>query len=143
MSFFLCIPALVQSLFKSRRQLLLENLALRQQLAMLRQSVKRPRVATLDRVFWVMFSRYVDGWLMVLHALHPDTVVRRNSRASGYCRWKSRGWKPGRPTIDRALRKLIQEMQPTNIGCGAPQIHGELLKPGINFKTTLRLVLRV
>ncbi len=76
MPFFLHIAAFVHSLFKSRRQLTLENLALRQQLAMLKPSVKRPRVSTLDRLFWIFFSKYVDGWRAMLHALHPDTVVR-------------------------------------------------------------------
>ncbi len=62
--------------FKSRHQLELKNLALRQQLAMLEQSVKCPRVAVVDRLFWVLFSKYIDGWRLMLHALHPDTVVR-------------------------------------------------------------------
>ena len=48
------------SLFKSRSELLLENLALRQQVTMLRQSVKRPRATVADKVFWILFSRYVD-----------------------------------------------------------------------------------
>ena len=64
-------------------------LALRQQLAMLKQSVKRPRVSTIDRVFWVLFSRYVDGWRAMLHALHPDTVVRwQRESFRRYWRWK-------------------------------------------------------
>ena len=123
MSFLLFIAAFANSLCKSRRQLTLENLALRQQLAMLKQSVRRPRLSPVDRLFWVLFSRYVDGWRAMLHALHPDTVVR----------WKSRGPKPGRPAIDAGLRKLIREMQATNMGWGAPRIHGELLKLGIPF----------
>ena len=76
MSFLLFIAPFVYSLCKSRRQLTLENLALRQQLAMLKHSVKRPRVSPVDRLFWVLFSKYVDGWRTILHALHPDTVVR-------------------------------------------------------------------
>jgi len=51
----------IGAVFKSRRQLALENLALRQQLAMLKLSVKRPRVSTADRLFWVLFAKYVDG----------------------------------------------------------------------------------
>jgi len=47
----------VCSLFKSRRQLTLENLALRQQLAMLKPSVKRPQALPADRLFWVLFSK--------------------------------------------------------------------------------------
>jgi hypothetical protein len=53
--------AMVGSLFKSRRQLTLENLALLQQLTMLKTSAKRPRVSPIDRLFWVFFSRYVTG----------------------------------------------------------------------------------
>ena len=66
----------VFSLLKSRRQMALENLALRQQVALLRESVKRPRVSWFDRVFWVLFARYVERWRTMLHALHPDTVTR-------------------------------------------------------------------
>jgi putative transposase len=64
------------SLFKSQRQLVLETVALRQQVTMLRQSVKRPRATPADKLFWIFFSRYVDGWRATLHALYPDTVVR-------------------------------------------------------------------
>ncbi len=107
------------SLFKSRGQLALENLALRQQLAMLRQSVKRPRVSHVDRMFWILFAKYVDGWRAMLHALHPDTVVRWHREGfRRYWRWKSRRRHPGRPLIDPALRKLIREMQSANIGWG-------------------------
>jgi hypothetical protein len=121
MSFLIFIAAFAHSLCKSRRQLTLENLALRQQLAMLKHSVKRPRVSPVDRLFWILFSRYVDGWRAMLHALHPDTVVRWHRQGFGfYWRWKSRGPKPGRPAIDAGLRKLIREMQATNMGWGAP-----------------------
>jgi putative transposase len=120
------------ALFKSQCQLALENLALRQQVAMLRQSVKRPRVSAVDKIFWILFSRYVDGWRQVLHSLHPDTVVRWHRQGFRlYWRWKSRGCKPGRPAIDAPLRKLIRDMQAANMGSGAPRIHGELLKLGI------------
>ena len=121
------------SLFKSQRQLVLENLALRQQVTMLRQSVKKPRPSMADKLFWVLFSRYVDGWRRLLHGLHPDTVVRWHRQGFRlYWRWKSRGPVPGRPTIDPALRGLIRDMQVANIGWGAPRIHGELLKLGID-----------
>jgi hypothetical protein len=69
----------VCSLFKSRRQLTLENLALRQQLAMLKPSVKRPQVSPADCLFWILFSKYVDGWRTMLHALHPDTGAGHDS----------------------------------------------------------------
>ena len=69
MSILTLLFTFLGSLFKSHRQLALENLALR-------QSVKRPRATAADRMFWILFSRYVDGWRNILYGLHPDTVVR-------------------------------------------------------------------
>lgn len=112
MPFFILAVMFLRSVFKSRRQLLLENLALRQQVTMLRKSVKRPRATVADKLFWILFSRYVDGWRTALHGLHPDTVVRWHRQGFRfYWRWKSRGPKPGRPAMDGGLRKLIREMQ--------------------------------
>ena len=137
MPFFLLIARFVHSLFRSQRQLVLENLALRQQVVMLRKSVKKPRPSVADKLFWIIFSRYVDGWRKILYGVHPDTVVRWHWQGFRlYWRWKSRCQKPGRPAIDAALRKLIREMQAANIGWGAPRIHGELLRPGIDISQT-------
>ncbi len=61
---------------KSRKQLAFENLALRQRLALLRRSVKRTRVTFRDRLYWVLYAKYVSGWRALLLTLHPDTVVR-------------------------------------------------------------------
>jgi len=132
MSILHLLVTFVLCLLKSQRQLVVENIALRQQVAMLRQSVKRPRPSVADRQFWIIYSRYVNGWRDLLHSLHPDTVVRWHRQGFRcYWRWKSRGPNPGRPPINSDLRKLIREMQATNIGWGAPRIHGELLKLGI------------
>ena len=121
MSIFILVAKFLGALFKSRRQLLLENLALRQQVTMLRQSLKRPRATPADKLFWVLCSRYVDSWRTTLHALHPDTVVRWHRHGFRlYWRWKSRAPRPGRPPINRAVRKLIRDMQAINIGWGAP-----------------------
>lgn len=134
MPFFLLIAGFVHSLFRSRHQLILENLALRQQVAMLRQSVKKPRPSVADKFFWIVFSRYVDGWRKILCSLHPDTVVRWHRQGFRfYWRWKSRNSRPGRPPVDAETRKLIRQMQSANVGWGAPRIHGELLKLGINI----------
>ena len=96
------------ALFKTRRQLVLENLALRQQITMLRQSVKRPRATAADKLFWILFSRYVDGWGHLLHGLHPDTVIRWHRQGFRlYRRWKSRHTGPGRPAIDATLRNYF------------------------------------
>ena len=134
MPFFLLIANFVHSLFRSQRQLVLENLALRQQVVMLRKSVKKPRPSVVDKLFWILFSRYVDGWRKILYSLHPDTVVRWHHEGfRRYWNWKSRRRRVGRPPIDTAIRKLIRQMQATNMGWGAPRIHGELLKLGIEI----------
>jgi len=62
LSWILVLLATARAFLKSRNQLALENLALRQQLAMLRQSVKRPRVTFRDRFFWILYAKYVSGW---------------------------------------------------------------------------------
>ena len=111
---------------KSRNLLALENLALRQQLAMLRQSVRRPRVIFGDRLFWILYAKYVSGWRAPLHTLHPDTVVRwHRERFRRYWASISRSRRPGRPAIDSKLRNLIRTMQCANPCRGAPRIHGE------------------
>ena len=56
--------------------LVLENLALRQQLAVLQRSVRRPRLRRRDRVFWVVLSRIWSNWRSALTIVKPDTVLR-------------------------------------------------------------------
>ena len=119
----------LRSSCRSRNALALENAALRQQLSMLQCRVKRVRPSRADRLFWVMFSRYVDGWRRMLHTLHPDTVVRWHRE--GFRRhWTRTSRRVGRPCIASSLRTLIRDMQAANTGWGAPRIHGELLKLG-------------
>ena len=134
MPFFLLIANFVHSLLRSQRQLVFENLALRQQVVMLRKSVKKPRPSVADKLFWILFSRYVDGWRKILYSLHPDTVVRWHHEGfRRYWNWKSRRRRVGRPPIDTEIRKLIRQMQSANVGWGAPRIHGELQMLGIQI----------
>ena len=78
MLFLRLLVAFVVGSLKSQRQLVLENLALRQQVTMLRQSVRRLPVSMADRLFWIVYSRYVNGWRNKLHALHPDRRPRQS-----------------------------------------------------------------
>jgi len=65
--------------------------------------------------------------------VQPDTILRwHRAGFRAYWRWKSRG-QPGRPKIDRELRELIRRMSKENQLCGAPRIHGELLKLGFEI----------
>jgi len=99
----------LRALFLTRAALAAENLALRQQLALLRQSVKRPKLRPRDRVFWVWLSRLWRNWRSVLVIVQPDTVVRWHRRGLRlYWDWKSRRGRTGRPNVDAEIRKLIR-----------------------------------
>jgi hypothetical protein len=116
----------LRGLLATPAALVVENLALRQQLAVLRRSVRRPRLRAWDRVFWVWLSRSWAGWKDALAIVTPATVVgwhRLGFRL--FWRWKSRG-KPGRPCIDPEVRRLIRRMSHENPLWGAPRIQAEL-----------------
>ena len=120
------------SAFKTRRALSLENLALRQQVAVLRRSVTRLRLSNVDRVFWVLLFRIWKDWRRALVIVKPETVTRwHRSGFKRYWTWKSRKRGPGRPVIDPDIRTLIRTMCEANVTWGAPRIHGELTKLGI------------
>ena len=126
------VPALI-SAFKARRELALEN-ALRQQLAVLRRSVKRPRLSNVDRGFWVLLRRIWTDWERVLVIVKPETVVRwHRCGFRRYWTWKSRRRRPGRPGVAPEIRELIRNMSRANPLWGAPRVHGELAKLGISI----------
>jgi hypothetical protein len=118
--------ALLRDLFLPHGRLVLENLALRQQLGVLRRQVKRPRLGNSDRLFWVVFARLVAGWRGCLLLLSPETVLdwqRKGFRA--YWRRKCRH-KMGRPLISRKLMCLIWRLQRENPTWGEKRIAAEL-----------------
>jgi putative transposase len=122
--------ATARSSLKSRRELALENLALRQQLAVLRRTTKRPKLINADRAFWVALSRLWPDWQHALILVKPETVVGWHRQGFKlYWTWKSRS-RGGRPLIDAEIRTLIRQMTRENPTWGAPRIHGELLKLG-------------
>ena len=67
--------AAARSSLKSQHVLALENLALRQQLAILQRRTKRPRLTKTDRAFWVALSRLWTGWQGTLIVVKPQTVI--------------------------------------------------------------------
>ncbi len=118
-------------MLRTHRALAIKNLVLRQQLAALKHRHPRPRLTDADRLFWVVLSQFWAGWRESLHIVQPETVVRWHRQGFRYYwRWKSRH--RGRPSIDPEIRQLIQRMCPANPLWGAPRIHGELLKLGID-----------
>jgi hypothetical protein len=119
-------------MLRSRRNLALENVALRQQLMVLRRQSGSVRLRDRDRHFWVWLRRIWPGWRGALVLVQPATVVdwhRKGFRA--YWRWKSRA-RGGRPRLDPSVRKLIRHMWRSNPTWGAPRIQAELRKLGID-----------
>ena len=109
-----------------------ENLVLRQQLLVLRRGQKRPKIKMRDRLFWVATSRVWSGWRDALVIVKPDTVVRWHRKVFKiYWRCKSRSGKRGRPALDPEVKAFVLKMMEANHTWGAPKIHGELLKLGI------------
>jgi putative transposase len=136
----------VVSVFRSREDLILENLALRQQLLTLRAKRPRPRLGIPDKLFWLVLRRAWSGWKRSLILVTPETVVRWHRAGFRlYWRWISRaGHAVGRRPISREVRDLIFRMVAENPTWGAPRIHGELLKLGfdISGRTVSRWVKR-
>jgi hypothetical protein len=124
-------------LFRSRASLEAEILILRHQLNIQRRHLPR-RVAfrAMDRLVFVGLYRLVPGTLKALTLVRPATVVRWHRAAfRAYWRWKSRP-RSGRPKVPAEIRRLIREMSMANPLWGAPRIHGELLKLGIEIDQT-------
>lgn len=120
-----------RAMFVLRSIVALENLALRQQLAVYKHSMKRPKIRRRDRIFWVCLSRLWPNWRSVLCMVQPETVVGWHRQGFKlYWRWKSRTRKPGRPAVSRDIRALIRRMSRQNPGWGAPRIYSELLLLG-------------
>jgi len=125
--------AFARILFRSRLELMVENLALRQQLAVFKRKRSRPALRPADRAFWVVLRQIWPGWVNALILVQPDTVVDWQRQGFKlFWRWVSRAKKVGRPRIAREVQELIRRMAREN-GWGAPRIHGELLKLGLEL----------
>ena len=121
--------------FCTHQTLVLENLALRQQLAVLTRRHPRPRLGPLDKLFWVAARRFWSGWNKSLILVTPETVIRWH-RTGFRLYWSliSRARKRvGRKPISQEVRNLIFQMIAENPTWGAPRIHGELLMLGFDL----------
>ena len=131
--------------FRSRRATSLEILALRQQVAVLKRKRPRPVLTRMDRFFWTALRQFWPQWSDVLAIVKPETVVgwhRAGFRL--YWRWRSRP-RGGRPKISEEFRTLIRTMAAENSDWGAPRIHGELRKLGLEVseRTVARYLRRL
>jgi hypothetical protein len=108
-SLVLALLGTLRAALKARTDLVLENLALRQQLALLRRRSKRPRVGLLDRVFWMWLSQWWARWREALHVVQPQTVIRWHRRGfRAFWNWKSRRGRTGRPPVDSEIAQLVR-----------------------------------
>jgi putative transposase len=136
--FLTTLLAALRAILRARAALELENLALRHQIGVLQRSAtRRPGLTAGDRMLWVFLSRVWCDWRSALAIVRPETVVawhRAGFRL--FWTWKVRRGHPGRPLISREVRDLIRKMCRQNPTWGAPRIHGELLKLGIDISET-------
>ena len=141
--FVLALLAAIRVSFRSRAEIAIEVLALRQQLAVLKRKRPRPLLTVPDRLFWIVLRQTWACWNEVLFIVKPETVVgwhRAGFRL--YWRWRSRG---GRPRVAEEIRGLIRRLAQENPDWGAPKIHGELQKLGfvLSERTVARYLRRI
>lgn len=124
---------------RARQDLILEKLALRQQVLALPAKRPRHRLGTLDKLFWVMLRRAWSGWRGRSSWSRPRPWCVGTESASD-CTGPRRGRVMGRRPLRKELRDLVFRMVAENPTWGAPRIHGELLKLG--FKVSERAISR-
>ena len=126
----------VIALFRSRASLEAEILALRQLTVLRRKAPKRLAFNTFDRLFFARLYRIAPGIVNALVIVQPETVIRWHRAGFRlFWRWKLRH-RGGRPKVPLEIRQLIRDMSLAYPLWGAPRIHGELLKLGIDVGQT-------
>src|SRR3954453_2480705 len=125
-------------LFRSRRSLEAEVVGLRQQLNVLRRNAaKPPALSRFDRLIFILLYRLAPSFLDAITIVRPETIIRwHRAGFRAFWRWKSRARRAGRPQVPIEVRGLIREMSIANPLWGAPRVHGELLKLGIDVGQT-------
>jgi putative transposase len=129
--------AFVAASFRSHTALQLEILALRHQIGVLQRSVKRPKLTPADRVLWAWLCSVWNDWQSGVFLMKAATVLGWHRKGFGlFWTWKIHHGRAGRPSVPKDVRELIRTMSRDNPLWGAPRIHGELLKLGIDVGET-------
>ena len=122
--------------FQTKQNLVLESLALRQQLITFKAQHPRPKVSRFERIFWVWFRRLWSQWKSALCIVNPETVVAWHR--TGFRLYWSLLSKSDCESMSakrrREIMKLVRRLAQENPTWGAPRIHGELLKLGFAVK---------
>src|SRR5437867_2282468 len=117
-TFLLHVLRLLPFLFGGHRQLAVENLALRQQLAVYKRTTARPKLRTTDRLFWIGLARVWAGWRQPLVIVTADTVLRwQRRRFREYWSKLSGRSTGGRPAVHAEIKTLITRMATANPLC--------------------------
>jgi putative transposase len=125
------VGSLLSFRVRSRASLELELVALRHQMTILRrQRPGRPRLLATDRLLWVWLYRIWPQVLNTMVLVKPATIVQWH-RQGFRVYWRRQSRHLGRPRMSREIRDLIRQMSQANPLWGAPRIHGELFKLGI------------
>jgi putative transposase len=123
------IAAALLAALRPRASLVAENLALRQQLAVLGRAAPRPRLRPVDRAFWVVLSRAWSRWAETLVVVKPETVIGWHRR--GFVRfWARRSRCAGRPPLDPIFVEFIVRMARENPTWSRRRIASEFAKLG-------------
>jgi putative transposase len=130
---------------RGHRELVLENLALRQQLMGMKRATRRTHLRARDQLFWIALRRLWRNWRTAVVLVRPDTVVSWHRDWLRH-RW-TRGSTPranGRPRVTREIRALVRENSHGESAVGTPRIHGELRTLGVDVseRTVSRLLKR-
>ena len=138
------LTGLVADVGRSRRQLIAENVLLRQQLIVASRKVKRPAFRPHERGLLVLLSRLTRSWRDAVLLVKPDTILRWHRRGFRLLwRYKSRKRNQARPRLSPDVIGLIRRMASRNRTWGAERIRGELLKLGIRVaKRTIQKYMR-
>ena len=122
MAIIRAILGLLGVMFADRGELVVEILALRQQLAVEQQSTRRLELGKADKIFWVWLSRLWSNWRSAV-VVQPATVLRWHRQGFKlYWRWRSKRRTPGRPKTAAEIRELTRRMCRENPRPGSPRI---------------------
>ena len=114
----------LRALFRTHEEFLIENLALRQQVAALKKERPRPVLDDLDRAFWVALRASWPGWASRLVIVNPDTVAKwhRDRFRRHWAKISRQKQSPGRPRVDAEIRHLIKTMARDTSGAKSPDV---------------------
>jgi len=120
--------------FRTQSDNQLEILALRHQIGVLQRKTPKPKLKPADRRLWVWLSQCWPRWRSALVMVKPATVIDWHRRGfRWYWTWRVRHGHAGRPSVQKETRELIRILSRNNSTWGAPRIHSELLKLGIQI----------